>query len=327
MPSSQTTGPACRSSAALPWFVGLGWILAACAMGLHPDSILQAEEQTAAPPPVLSMTVSGPRLRLPENDLKGKAVYGLASIFQVSPTEAAAVVNVRFYGLTLIDYEAGSDVVIFDSLDAIRADRAIPLERNERVHDPETGLDLVKVKYPPSWGFVPLGAKLADGRPHPHAGTGFGLGSVVFFPLDRLKARDLANRRGGGSPVMQLSYDGRRLEIVSQEPIGPDLLPEGWSLAGDGMTAAIPDGEDLLAGSSMQNGPGYACAGMCRWRRTDAAWRMVEFVPITPKDGARESSLVRDADGTLLFSARGAANPPSEDPESRFAWRMGGCIA
>jgi hypothetical protein len=36
---------------------------------LPPDSILQAEEKTAALPPVLSMTVIGPRLRLPENEL------------------------------------------------------------------------------------------------------------------------------------------------------------------------------------------------------------------------------------------------------------------
>lgn len=310
------------TSANLARALSVSWILWHCLEAAPSDLNSTSPGGPTTVVQSISMTVSGPRLRAPENDLKDKAVYGLPLVLQVSPTEAAVVLNLRLRGLAVIDYEAGSDVVIFDSLDKIAADRAIPFERNEKVADPETGEDLVKVKYPPSLGFVPSGARLPDGRPHPHAGTGFALGSVVYFPSDTGKARDFAKRRGGVSPLMQIRHNGRRLEIVSQAPVGPDVLPEGWSLCGNGMSVAIPGGEDLLAAASMRDGPGYGCAGMCRWRRVDGTWRMIGFVPVTPKDGAREASLVRDADGTLVFSARGAADPPVDDPESRFALRV-----
>lgn len=39
----------------------------------------------------------------------------------------------------------------------------------------------------PTVGFAPLGAKLDDGSPHPHEGTGFGIILVRVYPTDNIK--------------------------------------------------------------------------------------------------------------------------------------------
>ena len=52
-------------------------------------------------------------------------------------------------------------------------------------------------------------------------------------------------------------------------------------------------------------------AGVMRWRRSGEDWRPVSFVPIAPN--SREASLIRDLDGSFLFSTRGGPEPDYND--------------
>ena len=95
--------------------------------------------------------------------------YGLGFPFQVAPHKAGLFCNIRRDGMHGIDYEIGSDVILFDDLADIHAGNAFPLSRYEKTASSLT------IKGPVVGGFVPMGAKMADGSPHPHAGTGFGM--------------------------------------------------------------------------------------------------------------------------------------------------------
>jgi hypothetical protein len=60
--------------------------------------------------------------------------------------------------------------------------QVVPISRNTIVDDPAAGEKRVFVAFPEIGGFIPLGARRADGTPHPHAGTGFSLGrSLGYF--------------------------------------------------------------------------------------------------------------------------------------------------
>ena len=56
------------------------------------------------------------------------------------------------------------------------------------------------VKYPVRGGFIPLGAKLSDGTPHPHAGTGFGTSQAMAW-----------------TPNQDRSYDGMTIPELNEQ--------------------------------------------------------------------------------------------------------------
>ncbi|MCE9591106.1 MAG: hypothetical protein K8S99_11340 [Planctomycetes bacterium] len=256
---------------------------------------------------MLRMTLTGPRLRdCVHPGLRDKVVYGLASPFQVSPTQAAMVLNLRVRGAGVVDFEAGNDVLVFDRLDAIRAEAAEPLDRSEPAVDPENGERITLVKYPPAVGFVPLGAKLPDGRPHPHAGTGFGLGQSLGYPVDRHVAQPyLQSRIVTLFDLYQFAFDGRRFTITARERFTPDALLPGWKLHNRPINSAVADDEELLLGLVAARDGGLHGSGLSRWRRGPDGWRPASFTPITPPDTSFEPSVARDTDGSLLFTARG----------------------
>jgi hypothetical protein len=121
---------------------------------------------------------------------------------------------------------------------------------------------------------------------------------------------------------MQFRFDGRRFEVTDREENASISSVPGWWTGGGGMSVAIPDGEDLLMATSMATPGGGRRGGVARWRRADGRWRIVELTPITGPDGSRECSLAREANGSLVFSVRGAERPPADDPELRFCFRI-----
>lgn len=254
-----------------------------------------------------SMTNSGPRLQSVQHpDLDGVAQYGLSYALQISPTQAALILNLRLCGKKVVDLEAGSDVLVFDQLDQIKVDRVQALDRNELGKHPRDGRPLLFVKYPPMGGFIPLGTRLADGRPHPHAGTGFGLGQTLGFPPDHSVQRptqqdDLFTC----FDLCQFAFDGQTFRITSTRRLMPQDFFPGWSAVNRAISGGIPDGEDILA-PFVAGRPGELHhSGICRWRKTDSGWNPIVYLPITPADTAFEPSLVRARDGHLYFSARG----------------------
>jgi hypothetical protein len=297
----------------------------------------------------LSMGLSGPRLRAPADPaLRENHIYGVPTLYQVSPTAVACVANIRVIGVGQVDFENGADAILFDSLDSIDAAKAVPLVRNRTAVDPDTGERIVLVMHAPNGGFVPLGARLPDGRPHPAAGTGFGFSSA---------SKHLESTAFGASPtafksrlrshplLLQYRYDGVTFKVVSGTPIVQESFFPGWTTLGRGLGGAVPDGEDLLFGlvGGQDNdaarahrarlaksgrplhphagGPLGECYGsLCsRWRYGQNGWQPVSYVSVTASgpDMAGEPSLVRDRDGSLLFSVRGkgAAVPPGECDE------------
>jgi hypothetical protein len=92
------------------------------------------------------------------------------------------------------------------------------------------------------------------------------------------------------------------------------------------MRNAIADGDDLLLGLSgneiragiQPESYGLGC-GVARWRRGASGWRPVGFVQATDNAGWFEPSLIRDLDGSLLMSARGA--PQTAAINTVSVWR------
>jgi len=79
---------------------------------------------------------------------------------------------------------------------------------------------------------------------------------------------------------------------------------DGYVFTAPGLTWGIPDGDDLLY-ALMAKRSGVTISGVTRWKRRGGIWRPVHFLPVTdPAQDWYEPSLIRDTDGSLLFSAR-----------------------
>ncbi|MBL9215875.1 MAG: hypothetical protein JNG83_10410 [Opitutaceae bacterium] len=254
--------------------------------------------------------------------------YMLNYPFQVAPNLAAAYVNFKDCGFRGQDFEAGNDIVLFDRVDGLDPRRAHPVSRLEIVPNPNNGgVPAYMNKYPGTLGFVPFGAKGADGRPHPHAGTGFVMVSSSARPVDESEGvtsigvlRYRGEKRFERLELYQLSYDGRKFTVGSREIVqGIDLLPgSGHVFENGGMGCAIPDGDDLLTGADARLETGTATAGgLMRWRRTGGSWRPARFDPVSPYDQSLETTVVRDLDDSLLVHVRAR---PQLGPPIRL-WR------
>lgn len=239
--------------------------------------------------------------------------YGLGFPLQVSPTQAAIFANIHRVSAATWDYEAGTDGLIFDDLRGLIPEVAIPLSRNHRETHPATGKKVTMVKNPLLGGFVPIGAKHADGSPHPHAGTGFGIALAIAH--DASTDLPLAHDEPYAYfELSQLAFDGRDLRVTKTERIQfGDLLP-GVFLTNLGLGPAVPDGDDFLwamsANPTLAGQAGLpfgweetSVSGVARWRRGSQGWRPIEFTVVSDIPSA-EPSLVRDGDGALLFTAR-----------------------
>ena len=229
--------------------------------------------------------------------------YGLGFPLQISPTEVALLCNVRKEGSGNIDFEIGTDVVVFDDLSNIKPDNAIGISRYETGRHPKTGHYIVR-KGPVLGGFVPVGAKLEDGTPHPYAGTGFGMCWAIKHNSDKEGRFDYRNYTERYAMMFQFAYDGKIFKVTEKQPVDEATLLSDWKLVGNFVTNAIPDGKDLLY-VMISRVNGIAVAGVTRWQYGAKGWRPVSFTPVTGDSVTwSEPSLIREADGNLLFSAR-----------------------
>ncbi len=275
---------------------------------------------------LLRMTLGKADLAIPPGAAEGeKWRYGIGLPFQLAPRKAGLHCNIK--GKRGQDFEAGSDLVVFDSIDGeIR--ETFPTVRNEVRNDPNTGRPADVVKYPTRGGFVPLGCKRPDGTKHPHAGTGFGLNQAIGWPLGGSRMTD-ESARFWYWDVQQYRYDGQVFSVESNEAVElRDLLP-GWDVVDGGLTNAIPDGDDFLVGMTgaeavskqgMQPDRPVG-AGVMRWQRKADRWVPTSFVRITELDGSFEPSLIRDLDGSLLFCARGGRDEYGRRRLESRVWR------
>ncbi len=247
--------------------------------------------------------------QVPSEDDGEKWVYQIGIPLQLSPTECGIVLNIRRANILTGDLEIGNDLAILDRLDRISTERIVPLNRSDTRPHPRTGKRTLFARYPLVGGFVPLGAKRPDGSAHPHAGTGFAVSQVIGFPCDsdvQWAGHLPEEERYHALELQQYAYDGRSFSIPHTTFLADADLRPGWSLSSPGLCHAVPDGDDLLMGFAGSRDGRTGQAGVLRWRKAGGEWRPAAFVPITGEDSSGEATLVRDMDGSLLFTARGA---------------------
>ncbi len=256
-------------------------------------------------------------------------VYQMGVPLQLSATEAGLFCSIRRGSVKAVDFEVGNDLIPFDSIDRIKAERAVPLIRSTPMCHPETGDEQMLSVYPVTGGFVPLGAKMdGGGRIHPHAGTGFGVCQILGYPSDLSREPGRTDKPLKMMGIQQYTYDGTHFTVSSQGRISEDQLYPGWRLIPAIMSNAIPDGEDLVCGMcGVQSGntAEKRTAGVARWRYSDNKWSVIGFTPVAQQTVASgrctgEPSLIRIKDGSLLFMARGVFTD-EEDAESVLVWR------
>lgn len=274
--------------------------------------------------------------------------YALPFPFQCGPTTMGLLVMRMVEGTPNYGYLDGSDVVLVDSLRDERC-RIFPATRNEELG--RNGGVQLNLKSPLIGGFVPIGAQAVNGTPHPHAGTGFAVCQAHIFPSFEQGGFSWRDpQREDLNETYALSFDGttfktERVATFTQQPGRPlELGDTGWALLVSGITNAIPDGNDLLFPVPAVRIDRTATAvGVARWARVaGSAWTAVDFEPVATSEGDQtagcgpgtrrsieacpwmEPSLVRDASGHLLFSARGADAFEAADNRSGFCvqvWR------
>ena len=281
----------------------------------------------------------------PDSRISGSLRYALSFPFQADVTTAGLMVMRMIEETPNYGFLDGSDVVLFDELTQDSPKSIFAASRNE-IDKAKPGIpQRLFLKSPLIGGFVPRRALTVNGAPHPHAGTGFGVGQAHWFRFadDRFTWRDPERR--DMNEVYQLAYDGktfasRRSSVRTQNGDDPlRIADSGWSILVTGISSAIPDGDDLLLpalGARLdRKGVGV---GVVRWARTQETWQPVAYdpvvttedsVPLGPNPMERcpwmEPTLARDRDGSLLFSARGAdafSKPGVKNPELGYTLRL-----
>ena len=271
-------------------------ILAVAAMAAAPQAAVGG---------IALITHGTPDVTVPHSTSGGvPAAYGIGTVYQLGPDTAALFTNLRTIGVGHHDFEDGTDAVLFRALHELPTATPVPLSRNEEETKPDGEKRLV-VKFPLIGGFVPLGAKLKDGRPHPAAGTGFGSAQALSFPHDGGGLITWKDKFIRYIELHQLRFDGERLTTRVEMIRDKGLLRTAdgtWSIHSNGLQPALPDGPDMLF-ACLAHGPNGGFVGVSRWRFAEGEWRPASFVPIAR---GSEPSLVRDSTGALLFSRRGS---------------------
>ncbi len=318
------------------WVLPIMWMAGACT---SPPPEADTPTSPAPTEGITGMTQGGPDLQDPPNTPEGETwIYQLGLPFQADQDTGGYFCNIRVAGVKGTDFENGSDVVLFDDITDVSSEGAVPITRNHREPNPNSkppNQEAIMVKYPVMGGFVPRGAKRPDGSPHPHAGTGFGINQAIAWRTEflgpppygvnmfgrnpRTNEFDDLSQMYGYKEIHQFSYDGDSFQVVKTERVASEDLLSGWEL-NTGLMNAIPDGDDLILAMGGKRVGQRGGSGMARWSRVDEQWKVVSFVPVTGADSSSESSLIRDLDGSLLFTCRGSRGPDTvEASESATA--------
>lgn len=164
--------------------------------------------------------------------------YELGAGFQLDRTHCLLVSNMDEQGGP--DLCIGNDAFVFTKLSDIKPEKAIIINRAEpEYQSPGRGGTSFLAKYPVSGFFVPLGALLPNGQPHPAAGSGLLTSVCVAYTSDR------SDPTGAGQTdtnwkswetlmeFIQVRWDRKNLNIIEtrkvQELFGKPLLAGTFS--------------------------------------------------------------------------------------------------
>jgi len=144
--------------------------------------------------------------------------YELGSCFQLDRNHCMLVCNMDEQGGP--DLCIGNDAFVFEKLSDIRPEKAIIINRSEtNYHSPgREGVSFL-AKYPVSGFFVPRGALMPDGKPHPGAGSGLLMSICVAYAADRsdptTAGKVESNWKSWDTVVefIQVQWDGKKLKV------------------------------------------------------------------------------------------------------------------
>lgn len=148
--------------------------------------------------------------------------YELGSCFQLDSTNCMLISNLDEQGGP--DLCVGNDAFIFSKLSDIKAENAIVINRAEPQFKSGTNTGFL-AKYPVSGFFVPLGAVMPDGKPHPGAGTGLILSCCVVYAADRSDPTAAGQSNSNWKSwdtlceFIHVKWDGKHLRITKVEKV------------------------------------------------------------------------------------------------------------
>ena len=177
-------------------------------------------------------------------------IYEVGKLFQLDREHGLLVASLREEGGH--DFEVGNDGLVFKNLQELAPEKAIAINRldaNYRLKS--NGAPAIQGRFPVSGAFVPLGAKLPDGRTHPAAGTGILFSGTLTFLPDRTQGHPQAGKDDREIEVVQLRWDGSSLRVT-----GRDFVRQfaGVDVGRVGLSNAIADGAGLLCPFAADDG-------------------------------------------------------------------------
>ena len=174
----------------------------------------------------------------PENT-QGEVAYELGGCYQLDRDHCLLVASMDEQGGG--DLCVGNDAFTISKLSDAAASKAIPLNRAVKDYELTPGAEKTFLaKYPAVGAFVPLGARLADGKPHPAAGTGILFSCTSTFRADKTTQDEKSKRM---VEVLHLRWDGQNVQVLNREIISQLLDLE---LTGSTPLASAPQDNGLL---------------------------------------------------------------------------------
>jgi hypothetical protein len=168
---------------------------------------------------------------------QGAVAYELGRCLQLDRDHCLVVASMDEQGGG--DLCVGNDAFVIQKLSDVAAEKAIPINRSVYEAAPD-GEKRFVAKYPAVGNFVPTGARLPNGKPHPAAGTG-----VLFSCTSTYRAEDKTedDKTKRMVEIIQLRWDGSQLQIASHEIVSHLL---GLELNGSTPLASCPQDSGML---------------------------------------------------------------------------------
>jgi hypothetical protein len=150
--------------------------------------------------------------------------YELGTGFQLDRTHCLLVSNLDEQGGP--DLCIGNDAFVFEHLSDIKPEKAIIINRAEPEYKSPGGSNTsFLAKYPVSGFFVPLGALLPNGQPHPAAGSGLLTSVCVAYAADRSDPTGAGETETNWKSwetlleFIQVRWDGKSLKITDTQKV------------------------------------------------------------------------------------------------------------
>ena len=170
----------------------------------------------------------------PENT-QSEVAYELGRCLQLDRDHCMVIASMDEQGGG--DLCVGNDCFIIKKLSDIATAKPVALNRAQKDYVDSPGADkMFLAKYPAVGQFVPLGAKLPDGKPHPAAGTGILFSCAATFQADKTTQNEKSKRM---EEIIQVRWDGKDFKVTDRE-IAPKLM----ELTSTGSTSLVSCPQD-----------------------------------------------------------------------------------